>query len=206
MRSQKPIPRSPRNTLPAPGVRRNFERVRRFLWVAVSVIGTALIAIVSMGADSVLKIPEIPAALNAMISKSWNDYQITRGLTKTWELVPLSTELEKGQKPLRLVIQHQHDTFSGQLYSPMVREWSPNYDMALVEGQTKGAVLHLTVFDFVLGERKDLARIDVLFQETPSSGITEQEPKLVMNELIAKTVWQVGNVLPLKFTLTPAVK
>jgi hypothetical protein len=73
--------------------------------------------------------------------------------------------------------------------------------MALVDGRRDGAVLHLTVFDFVLGKRKDFAKIDVAYQEQPTDGITDHAPALVLGELSAKTTWQIGAALPTNFSL-----
>ena len=207
MRSNKPIPRSPRNMRGEPRLQkgRGLVWLVRALWTLGGICATTLVAFVSQGPESVRKIPEIPSAMYEMALKTWDDYRIARDLSKTWEFLPLAAGIAKGQRPLRLVIQRRDGAFHGELHSPKVREWTI-YDTAFVEGQRDGPVLRLTVFDFVLGERKDFAKIEILFQESPSLGITDHVPALVLDELPAKTVWQVGSALPLEFTLRPPTK
>lgn len=207
MKSKNPIPRSPRNIPRAPEVQRKRWLVwfGRALWTSVGICATTLIAFVSQGPESVRKIPEIPGAIFAMASKSWEEYRIARDLSNTWEFLPSEHDLASEQKPLRLVIQSKNGMFLGELHSASVRKWTI-YDMALIEGQREGPLLRLSVFDFVFGERKEFAKIEVMFQELPSDGITDHIPALVLDELHAKTIWQVGSAIPLEFKLKLAAK
>ena len=207
MRSKKPIPRSPRNVRREPEVQKKRVLVwlGRALWAIGGICATTIVAFVSQGPDSVRKIPEIPSALIEMASKTWDDYRIARELSKTWEFLPSTAEISSGQRPFRLVIQSKDGAFLGELHSPSVRAWTI-YDMALVEGRRDGPILRLTVFDFVFGERKEFAKMEVMFQEVPSDGITDHLPALVLDELPAKTTWQLGSALPLAFTLRPPAK
>lgn len=173
MKSKTPIPRSPRNARREPEAQKRRELVwlGRALWAFAGICVTTLVAFVSQGPESVRKIPEIPAAVFDMASKIWDEYRIARDLSKTWEFLPSELDLANGQRPLRLVIQSMNGGFLGELQSPVVRKWTI-YDMALIEGRREGPLLRLSVFDFVFGERKEFAKIEVTFQERPSDGIT----------------------------------
>jgi hypothetical protein len=202
MKSKIPIPRSPRNLKPN-AVSKKIQWLvwlARVSWALAGVLLTTLVGFVSQGPDSVRRIPEIPAAVFETASKTWDEFRIDRELSRTWEYLPANDAQASKTKPIRIALESKNGSLLGELYSPAVRTWTI-YEMALVDGRRDGAVLHLTVFDFVLGKRKDFAKIDVAYQEQPTDGITDHAPALVLGELSAKTTWQIGAALPTNFSL-----
>lgn len=173
--------------------------VGRTLWFLAGGVLSVIVTLLSQGPDAIRKIPEIPKAVAETINLVIEQREINRSLTASWEFRPDSKQMASGAQPVRIELTSDSGRIFGELHSTAVRKWSI-YDMALIEGSRNGALLHLTVFDFIYGKRTRLAELDVRFQED-GDGILDHVPALVHSELVIDTTWQKGNVLPRRFNV-----
>lgn len=203
MKSGFPKRRFPRRHVTTEAVEPQRPRISawvgRALWFAAGVMLPVVVALLSQGPDAIRRIPEIPKAVTETINSVIDAHEIDRGLTGSWEFRPDSKQMATGVRPVRLELTSDSGRILGEFYSPAVSKWTI-YDMALVEGSRNGALLHLTVFDFIHGKRTRFAELDVRLQEA-SDGILDHIPAPVNSELAIDTAWQKGNALPRKFSV-----
>lgn len=184
--------------------------VGRVLWLVVGSFVTGLFTILSIGPDDIRKIPEIPKAIAETIYSVIEAWEIDKGLTGSWVTDSSKLPINLSESQMRFELTGEDGLFYGEFYSPIVRNfhsptvrnkrWFSGGESALIEGKIDGAILHLTIFDFVLGKRTSFAELDVHFQED-SDGILDHVPALVDTELRIVTKWQNRNVLPKRFSV-----
>lgn len=204
----------PRKHIPQNSVEQKQNRlhawVGRVLWFVVGSFVTGLFTILSIGPDDIRKIPEIPKAITETIYSVIEAREIDKGLTGSWGTDSSKLPINFNEPQMRFELTGEDGLILGEIYSPIVRNfhsptvrnkrWFSRWDSALVEGKVDGAILHLTIFDFVLGKRTSFAELDVHFQED-SDGILDHVPALVDSELRIVTKWQNRNVLPKNFSV-----
>lgn len=189
--------------------------VGRALWFVAGSLVTGFFTLLSIGPDDIRKIPEIPKAITETIYSVMEAREIDKGLTGSWGTDSSKLPVSLNKHHMRFELTSEDGLIYGEFYSPIVRNfhspsvrnmrWFSRGESALIEGKVDGAILHLTIFDFVWGKRTSFAELDVHFQED-RDGIFDHTPALVDSELRIVTKWQNRNALPTRFSVYRVAK
>lgn len=206
MRSNRPIPRSPRNIAPSVVVKgpSNWPIwLVRTLWSVLGATLTVVVTFLSQGPDAIRRLPEIPKAAMETVEKAIEETRITRALTATWIAGPLQSAGLKGNFGLKLDMTCSKKECDAAFTSPAMKTWSPGFGIVNFQGLREGKFVTGKVFDWINNERIDIAEIRIQFQADDSGGIRERAAPLVEDVLQVTVVSQIAPVLPLTFELIP---